>query len=82
MILNECHIMTLPYIEIWDRLLIQMAKILDDARWTITDFTLSKVEICEKLIITIQPLMQYASYIDNECMYEYIICNIIIMMLI
>lgn len=66
MILNECHIMTLPYIEIWDTLLIKLAKILDDARWSINNYTSIKVEICEKMIVTIQPLLHYVSYIDNQ----------------
>jgi len=71
--------MTFPYIEIWDRLLIQFAMILDDSRWTITNFTLTKVEICENLISTIQPLLQYAACIEyNECMYEYNILCIVI----
>jgi len=72
MILNECHIMTLPYIEIWDRLLIQLAKILDDARWSINNYSAIRVEICEKMIVTIQPLLHYVSFIDNQGMYIYI----------
>jgi len=82
MALNECHIMTLPYIEIWDRLLIQLAKILDDARWTINNYSAVRVEICEKMIVTIQPLLQYVSFIDIQGMYKYIIYNVIHKMLI
>jgi len=81
MILNECHIMTLPYIEIWDTLLIKLAKILDDARWSINNYSAVRVEICEKMIVTIQPLLHYASFIDDQGMFTYIICNVILKML-
>lgn len=81
MILNECQIMSLPYIEMWDTLLIKLAKVLDDARWSINNYSAVRVEICEKMIVTILPLLHYVSFIDNQGMYIYIICNVILKIL-
>jgi len=58
--------MTLPYIEIWDKVLLQLARVLDDARWTINNYSAARVELCEKIISTIQPLVHYATYIDTH----------------
>jgi len=61
--LLECQLMTLPDIDVWDKLLIRLAKILDEARWTIENYSTSRVFLCEALITTAQPILHYASYI-------------------
>lgn len=58
--------MTLPDIDVWDELLIQLAKILDDARWTIENYSPVKVDLCDKIITAIQPLLHYTAYIGTK----------------
>lgn len=59
----ECHLISVQDIPIWDTLLIKLAQILDDARWTINNFSPVKAELCEMIIMTIQPLLHYAGFI-------------------
>ncbi|VVC27145.1 Hypothetical protein CINCED_3A011748 [Cinara cedri] len=63
LILNECHLITLSDIDNWDKLLIQLAMLLEDTRWNIENFSRQRVELCEKIIVTIQPILNYAAYI-------------------
>lgn len=62
--------MTLPDIDVWDELLIQLAKILDDARWTIETYSLVKTELCDKIIVAIQPLLHYTAYIGKKILFR------------
>lgn len=56
----------MPDLNIWDELIIKLAKILDDARWSVHNYSSVKTELCEKVIMTIQPLLNYGSYIGND----------------
>lgn len=73
--MNECRIMTFPHLEVWDKLLIQLGRILDDARWNINNYSTTRVELCENIILTIQPLVHYATYLEisNLGMYIFIL---------
>lgn len=55
--------MTLADIENWDKLLVQLAYMLDNTRWNIDNYSRPRVELCEKIIVTLQPLLHYATYI-------------------
>lgn len=51
--IEDCHL------EIWDKLLAQLAKIMDDVRWNIHNYSSIRVDICELIIVTIQPILIY-----------------------
>lgn len=67
--------MTFPDVDIWDKLLVKLAYILEDARWTIENYCTERVELCEVLITTIQPILHYASYIGMNKFIMIIIVN-------
>jgi len=51
--IEDCHL------EIWDKLLAQLAKIMDDVRWNIHNYSSIRVDVCELIIVTIQPILIY-----------------------
>ncbi|XP_050530011.1 uncharacterized protein LOC126899296 isoform X2 [Daktulosphaira vitifoliae] len=62
-LIGECNVLTQPDLEILDTLIFQLAKILDDARWNVETFSPCRVNLCEKIIATLQPLLHHASYL-------------------
>lgn len=54
---------SLTDIDKWDKLLVQLANLLEDSRWNIENYSRERVELCEKIIVTLQPLLHYAAYI-------------------
>ncbi|CAH1731132.1 uncharacterized protein LOC114130279 isoform X2 [Aphis gossypii] len=54
--IEDCHL------EIWDKLLAQLAKIMDDVRWNIHNYSSIKVDVCESIIVTIQPILIYNTH--------------------
>lgn len=61
--LGECQMLTQTDKDLWDALVTRLAKLLDDARWTIDSYSSVKVELCESIIVCLQPLLQFAVYI-------------------
>lgn len=71
-VFNECQLMSLPDIDIWDTLVIQLGKIMDDARWTIETYSTTRVKICENIILCLQPLLHFACCIGINNIFLFI----------
>lgn len=70
--------MPLHDIDEWDKILIQLAKILDDARWTIENHSSGRVELCESLICIIPPILLYSSFISmNKFLHNLVLYHIL-----
>jgi len=64
-LLTECQLMTLPDIDLWDTLLTRLAKVLDDARWNIETYSTIRVQVCENVVLCLQPLLHFAVFIGK-----------------
>jgi len=55
---EDCQIIV-SHLHSWDKIVIQLATLLDHVRWDIHNYSPIRVEICESIISTIQPLLHH-----------------------
>lgn len=58
----RCHMITLPDIEKWDELIIAFAKLMDFVRWDMCNFSTERFKLLQRIIGTMQPLLQFGIY--------------------
>lgn len=72
----EIKFQLIPKLFLWDKILIQLAKILDNARWTIDSYSYSRVSLCEEIVYTMQYFLYYAHMGINIILTLWIILKI------
>lgn len=58
--------MTVHENNVWDKLLVTLARVLDDARWNLDNYSPVRVKLCEKIILTLKHLLQYTNFIGKN----------------
>ncbi|XP_050426434.1 uncharacterized protein LOC126836822 [Adelges cooleyi] len=57
--IRSCTGSSLPNVDVWGALIFRLAKILDHARWNLETYSPSRVDLCEKISLTVYLVIEH-----------------------
>ncbi|XP_025196284.1 uncharacterized protein LOC112595343 [Melanaphis sacchari] len=65
-VVEECQVLSVCYLDNWDEIIICMAKLMENIRWNIHNYSTVRADLCDLIILTVQPIMQNASQFNTR----------------